>query len=79
MTVLDSNTGGSHQPIAADAAAAESSTVCFHEGPLRGYEGIIVERRKSGRYLIQLHQGVYVEANLVEFSPIPAASGSADA
>ena len=47
----------------------KSAAVRFNDGPLKGFEGIIVDRRESGRYLIQLHQGVYVEANLVEFSP----------
>ena len=69
VTALESNTGDFGQPVGPDLTAAVPSPVCLNDGPFKGFEGIIVERRTSGRYLIQLHQGVYVEANLVEFSP----------
>ena len=67
MTGLDSTTNDV-DPTLPDPGAA-SSPICFNDGPFKGFEGIIIERRKSGRYLIQLRQGVYVEANLVEFTP----------
>ncbi len=45
-------------------------TVRVGDGPLAGFEGIIVERRASGRYLVQLYQGVYVETSLVRFDAL---------
>jgi hypothetical protein len=77
VTVLNSNPGDRHPPILPGSADGVSSPVCFNAGPFKGFEGIIVERRKSGRFLIQLHQGVYVEANLVEFSPCSPAADNA--
>lgn len=57
--------GNTHQ--AGAEQQAQPVPVRFAEGPFEGFEGIIVDRRASGRYLIQLHQGVYVETSLVEF------------
>lgn len=67
MSQLDlAASGANHDPQSKDVFV--STPVHFNEGPFAGFEGIIVERRESGRYLIQLHHGVYVEANLVEFA-----------
>ncbi|MHB8867077.1 MAG: hypothetical protein ACYC6N_32340 [Pirellulaceae bacterium] len=58
-----------------DQAAVPEGTVWFRGGPLAGLEGIIVDRRESGRYLVQLHHGVYVEASRDDFS-VPASPPS---
>ena len=73
MNGLNSDTpdNDENQEIVPDACAI-STAVRFNEGPLKGFEGIIVDRRESGRYLIQIHKGVYVEASLVEFTPSEA-------
>jgi hypothetical protein len=67
MTSPDSHTNSQDPqpvPVLSDLPLA----VRFGQGPLEGVEGTLVDRRASGRYLIQLHQGVYVEANLVELA-----------
>jgi len=75
MSQVESATSGAnHDPQSQDVFV--SSPVHFNEGPFAGFEGIIVERRESGRYLIQLHHGVYVEASLVEFASSPGATGA---
>lgn len=68
MDTYDSHGSSVDQAVTSDPVVS-AAPVCFNAGPFKGFEGIIVERRNSGRYLIQLHQGVYVEASLVEFSP----------
>ncbi len=35
------------------------------EGPLAGSEGVVADIRSSGRYLVQLYQGVYIETRRV--------------
>jgi hypothetical protein len=71
VDAFDSKESNVNQALTADTAVP-AAPVCFNAGPFKGFEGIIVERRNSGRYLIQLHEGVCVEANLVEFSPTVA-------
>jgi hypothetical protein len=41
-------------------------TVRFCTGPLQGLTGTIIHRRESGCYLVQLHEGIYVEADPAE-------------
>ncbi len=48
-----------------DAPVTVGQSVRIGAGPLDGFEGVVIERTPSGRYLVELYQGVFVETDMV--------------
>ncbi len=48
-----------------DMPVIVGQTVRVGTGPLDGFEGVVVERRPCGRYLVELYQGVFIETDVV--------------
>jgi len=68
MNGRSSSTGVSDANASPEQDPCKGREVFIADGPLKGFEGIVVDRRPSGRYLVQLFQGVLVETELVRFS-----------
>ena len=52
-------------PVAvATCSAVEGNRVRIEQGPLKGLEGILIERNADDRCLLQLYDGVILETTL---------------
>lgn len=71
MDTTNANTGPWEAELGAETPLPAGEAVRIAEGPLEGFEGTIVDRRPTGRYLVQIFPGVYVETDSIGPSNAP--------